>query len=237
LSAALRGNKHILTLTVLPHVNHAAYFDGAGIKDSLEHIHLMTYDFKTPDRVPNEADYSAPTQYVYNRNQEQNIEAIVKWWSEHGAPVGKLLIAIPTFARTWKLTSESGKSGTPPLKADGAGEKGQYLKTEGIMAYYEFCPNVVSLTSTTASATQLRKVPDTTNRLGTYAFRLPHDSKSKGLWISYDDPEVAAKKAQYARLKGLGGVAIVDLTLDDFKGTCDNTRNLYPILRAAKQNV
>lgn len=149
----------------------------------------------------------------------------------------KLLIGIPTFGRTWKLTSDSGKTGIPPLKADGPGEAGPYLKEKGTMAYYEICSILTSMNTPNAASTLLRKVSDITNRLGTYSFRLPSDSKSKGLWVSYEDPEVAGKKAYYARLKGLGGVAIVDLSLDDFKGTCDVARTKFPIVQSVKVNL
>lgn len=104
------------------------------------------------------------------------------------------------------------------------------------MAYYEICPTLVLASNPNTASTLLKKVPDPTNRLGTYAYRLPA-SKVKGIWISYEDPEVAGKKAYYAKLKGLGGVAIVDLSLDDFKGSCDATRTQFPILRAVKLNL
>lgn len=36
----------------------------------------------------------------------------------------------------------------------------------------------------------------------------------------------------FFRAKGLGGIAIKDLSLDDFRGLC--TGDKYPLLRAAK---
>lgn len=103
------------------------------------------------------------------------------------------------------------------------------------MAYYEICPLLVT-SSASSAATLLKKVPDPQNRLGTYAYRLPA-SKVKGIWISYEDPEVAGKKAYYARSKGLGGIAIVDLSNDDFRGSCDATHTKFPILVKAKLNL
>lgn len=46
----------------------------------------MTYDFKTPKRLPNEADFAAPTQFITGRNESYNIEAQVKWWLEQKIP-------------------------------------------------------------------------------------------------------------------------------------------------------
>lgn len=68
--------------------------------------------------------------------------------------------------------------------------------------------------------------------LGAYAFRLPNSSGDGGMWVSYEDPDTAANKAAYVKSKGLGGIAVHDLTLDDFRGLC--TGNKYPVLRAAK---
>lgn len=46
----------------------------------------MTYDYRTPKRTPNEADFAAPTQFLVGRNESHNIEATVKWWLEQKIP-------------------------------------------------------------------------------------------------------------------------------------------------------
>lgn len=68
--------------------------------------------------------------------------------------------------------------------------------------------------------------------LGVYAFRLPDENGENGIWVGYEDPDSVGNKAGYVRAKGLGGVAIVDVTLDDFRGLC--TGEKYPLVRAAK---
>ena len=57
----------------------------------------------------------------------------------------------------------------------------------------------------------------------------------EGLWISFEEPETAAQKANYVKTKGLGGIAIVDMSLDDARGVCDGSK--FPILRSAKINL
>lgn len=66
--------------------------------------------------------------------------------------------------------------------------------------------------------------------IGPYAFLLPGPN-TKGTWISYESPEYAAAKGTYAKSKGLGGVAISDVTLDDYRGSCSFEK--FPILKAA----
>lgn len=79
-----------------------------------------------------------------------------------------------------------------------------------------------------------RRVPDPTKNLGTYAFRLPKDDV-KGIWISFEEPETAKQKAQYVKQNGLGGIALMDLSLDDARGICDS--NKFPILKAVKNVI
>lgn len=81
----------------------------------------------------------------------------------------------------------------------------------------------------------LRRVGDPTHRYGSYAYRLPDNNGNYGFWVGYEDPETAQSKASYVVNKNLGGVAIHDLTHDDFRGSCTGDR--YPILRAAKHRL
>lgn len=55
------------------------------------------------------------------------------------------------------------------------------------------------------------------------------------MWVSYEDPDTAGNKAGYAKTKNLGGVAINDLTMDDFRGAC--TGEKFPILKAARAKL
>ena len=68
--------------------------------------------------------------------------------------------------------------------------------------------------------------------VGTFAFRLPDENEEGGIWVGYEDADTAGNKASHVKAKGLGGIAIVDITLDDFRGLC--TGDKYPLLRAAK---
>jgi len=78
----------------------------------------------------------------------------------------------------------------------------------------------------------LRKVTDLTQKYGNYALRPADDNGDFGVWLSFDDPDFAGIKAVYAKSKGLGGIALFDLSYDDFRGLC--TGQKYPILRSIK---
>lgn len=74
-------------------------------------------------------------------------------------------------------------------------------------------------------------MPDLSKNLGTYAFRLPNNNE-KGIWISFEEPETAKQKAMYVKQNNLGGLALMDLSLDDARGICDSSK--YPILKAVR---
>ncbi|EDW64410.1 chitinase-like protein Idgf3 [Drosophila virilis] len=239
LSSALKVNDLLLSLTILPNVNSSWYFDAPAIADKVDFINLGTFDFLTPTRNPEEADFSAPLYEAFGQNRlaHYNVHFQMEHWLLQRVPANKLNIAIATYGRAWKLTPDSGTTGEPVVAADGPAVAGPQTKTEGLLNWAEICqllPNP-SNTNGKGAAAPIRRVPDPTKRYGSYAYRLPDEDGQYGLWVSYDDPDTAASKAQYARVKNLGGVALFDLTQDDFRGQCTGDR--FPMLRAIKYRL
>ncbi|KAH8284978.1 hypothetical protein KR054_003375 [Drosophila jambulina] len=62
------------------------------------------------------------------------------------------------------------------------------------------------------------------------------DSGENGVWAGYEDPDTAAIKAEYVKREGLGGIAVVDLSFDDFRGGC-TAHDKYPILCSVKSKL
>ena len=224
-----------LSITVLPNVNASIYYDVPAIINLVDIVNIEAYDYNTPERNPKEADYTAPIYTPQNRNPLLNVDAAVTYWLQNHAPSTKLVLGVATFARTWKLDSDSEISGVPPLHADGPGEAGPYTKVEGLLSYPEVCAKLINPNHQKGMRPHLRKVTDPSKRFGTYAFRLPDDSGENGYWVSYEDPDTAGQKASYVTSKNLGGISINDLSMDDFRGLC--TGDKYPILRAAKYRL
>lgn len=156
---------------------------------------------------------------------------VYRYWLEQGTPGGKIVVGIPSYARTWKLTSDSGMSGVPPMVTEGAGPEGPHTATPGLLSYAEVCARL-----TESSVGRVRRVSDPSKKYGSYAYQ-PYnsDTGAEGIWIGYEDPDTAGNKASYAKAKGLGGVAIWDLSTDDFRGTC--TGDKFPIVKAAKYKL
>lgn len=112
---AIRPDNYLLTVTVLPNVNTTVHWDVAGISPNADYIILSAFDFQTWDRNPYEVDYPAPIYQPHDRIPESNVDFQVNLWLNNGAPANKLIVAIPTHGRTWQLTSDSTKTGLPPI--------------------------------------------------------------------------------------------------------------------------
>lgn len=226
-----------MALTVLPNVNSTWYFDIPKIQNQFEYINLFAFDFLTPERNPEEADYTAP---IYLKDEENrlphyNIEYQVGHWTQNGCPADKLNLGIATYARSWKTTTDSGLTGLPVVPAtEGAAEAGLQSKKSGLLSWPEVCAKVVLVSSGDyrGANAPLRKVADIERKYGNYAFRPADDNNEHGMWISFDDPDFAGIKTEYAKQKGMGGIALYDLSYDDFRGLCTGAK--FPILRSVK---
>ncbi|XP_011187129.1 chitinase-like protein Idgf1 [Zeugodacus cucurbitae] len=238
LRAALQRSNLSLALTVLPNVNSTWYFDVPKIKNNFEFINLLAFDFLTPNRNPDEADYTAPIYPLTEQNRlpHYNIEYQVDYWLQNQCPGEKLNLGIATYGRAWRITPDSGLTGVPVIpETDGPAPAGLQSQIPGLLSWPEICakmPNDVNADYRGENA-PLRKVIDLVQRYGNYAFRPADENGEHGMWVSYDDPDFASIKASYVRTKGLGGVALYDLSYDDFRGLCTGLK--FPILRAIKQ--
>lgn len=238
LKNAFRPEGFNVGLTVLPNVNSSLFFDVPALINNIDYVNLAAFDVQTPDRNPKQADFPAPVYEGNEREPESNINAQVTYWLTQNAPASKINVGIPTYGRAWKLTSDSGITGVPPIpETDGPGAQGSQTKIPGLLSWPEVCaklptPNNAHLKGDLAP---LRKVGDPTKRFGSYAFLIPDGDGNNGVWVGYEDPDTAGNKAVYVRSKGLGGIAIFDLTLDDFRGSCSGDK--FPILRAAKYRL
>ncbi|KAH8413230.1 hypothetical protein KR009_009062, partial [Drosophila setifemur] len=238
---SLRADGFLLSLTVLPNVNSTWYFDIPALNGLVDFVNLAAFDFLTPARNPEEADYGAPIYHPpssKDRLAHYNADFQVDYWVKQGFPSSKINLGVATYGNAWKLSSESGLEGVPVVAhTQGPAAEGSLSQKPGLLNYAEICgklsnPNNQYLKG---NDSPLRRITDPTKRFGTVAYRPVDGAITEGIWISYDDPDSASNKAAYARAKNLGGVALFDLGYDDFRGLCTNDR--YPILRAVKYRL
>lgn len=212
------------------------FFEIPRIIHHLDFVNLVTFDFQTPDRDPKIADHSSSLYELYERNPEHNINYHVNYWLNNSAHASKINIAVPAFGRSWTMTQDSGITGYPPVpETNGPAPGGPYTVTPGLLSWPEICQKLSASKDNTGEQAPLRKVGDPTQRFGIYAYRAADEKGEHGLWVSYEDPASAAIKAGYAHAKGLGGVALFDLSMDDFRGTCAGEK--FPLLRGIKYRL
>ncbi|KAH8263731.1 hypothetical protein KR044_013006, partial [Drosophila immigrans] len=237
---ALRSDGLMLSLTVLPNVNSTWYFDAPAIANRVDFINLGTFDFLTPARNPEEADYTSPLYEINSQDRlgHYNVHFQMEHWLLQRVPANKLNIGIASYGRAWKLTLDSDSVEQPVVhNTNGPARPGPQTKTEGMLNWAEICkllPNPSNTNGKGADA-PIKRVSDPSKRLGSFAYRVADSDGAHGLWVSYDDPDTAASKAQYVKAKQLGGVALFDLTQDDFRGQCTGDR--FPMLRAIKYRL
>lgn len=218
----------------------AGYFDIPALNGLVDFVNLGAFDFLTPLRNPEEADYTAPIygDVTQNRLPHYNADFQVQYWLKQSFPASKINLGVASYANAWKLTADSGLEGIPVVRhTDGAAPPELQSQKLGILSYPEVCAKLPNAGNQYLKGNEspLRRVTDTSKRFGTYAFRAIQDGVTEGIWISYDDPDAAANKAGYARSQNLGGVALFDLAYDDFRGLC--TGDKYPILRSIKYKL
>ncbi|XP_055373731.1 chitinase-like protein Idgf4 [Condylostylus longicornis] len=235
LKNAFRHEGYILSLTVLPNVNSSLFYDVPALINNIDFVNLAAFDFHTPLRYPKEADYPAPLYELNDRHPEHNVNFQVQYWLGLHCPATKINVGVPTYGRVWQMTSDSGLTGHPPV-ADTEHEAppGLQSHTSGLYSWPEVCSKLPNPSNAHLKGEDapVRKVGDPTKRFGSYAYRVADDDGKYGLWIGYEDPDTAGNKAGYVRAKGLGGLALFDLSYDDFRGSCSGDK--FPILRAAK---
>lgn len=218
-------DKKSLSITILPHVNASVYLDVKSLIPSVDFVNLFSFDKKTPTRNPTEADISSPIVENFGGVADDSIVKDVKYWIDNGAPAHKLVIGIPTFGRTWRLTKDSQRDGKPPIKTDGPGAAADGTLTPGMMSYPEICARFKD-----DAVNKLNVHIQPSKNFASYAY-LSYNEKNdtEGIWIAYEDGLTANIKSNYVRSQGLGGIAIFDISLDDFSGVCTGKR--YPILQ------
>ncbi|XP_062139205.1 chitinase-like protein Idgf4 [Drosophila sulfurigaster albostrigata] len=236
---AFRPDGYLLGVSVLPNVNSSLFYDIPALINNLDFVNLHAYDFHTPLRNPEVADFPNPIYEANERNPEFNINYQVQFWLNNHAPAAKINVGVPTFGRVWKLTKDSGLTGLPPVSdADSVGAAGLQTQTPGFYSWPEVCAKLPNQANQHLKGADgpLRKVGDPTKRFGNYAYRSADDKGENGLWVGYEDPDTAALKANFVKTRGLGGIALVDLSYDDFRGSCTGGEK-YPILRATKYGL
>ena len=185
----------------------------------MDFLIVTTYDYHLPSNEPTVADNPSPLyKQSWDKENDQNVDFAINHWIETGFPASKILMVFSLFGKTWTLSSSKT---TPPAPAFGPGPTGKYLvgDTIGFMSYNEICEVI--------KTQGWKKFRYPSQRTGPYAISPAGPNQT---WVGFDDPAMAIVKSKYLVSKGLGGAAVWDIGLDDFRNQCQGGR--YPMLKA-----
>ncbi|XP_053674557.1 acidic mammalian chitinase-like [Anopheles nili] len=187
-------------------------YDISAISSVVHYINLMEYVMQgnygvTRHHAPL---YVGPTTVDDTSYKRQlNVEASVKYWLSKGAPAAKLILGIPFFGKTFKLTNSTVDGVGAPT--NGVGTEGPYTKQAGTLAYYEICQR-----------------PWTRNQFD--PVQNAAYASGNGDWVSYDNVNSIALKCNLIAKYGLGGGMVWSIESDDFLGVCGTKFELLTAL-------
>lgn len=218
LQAAFAPRGLYVSAAVTVNANTLAYgYDIPALGQLLSWINVMSYDL-TGSWDGKTGHHGALHDHEWSADPNLNTEWGINHWIQQGAPANKLMLGIPLYGQSFSL-SDPGNTGMGSPSWGGA-EAGEYTRQAGILSYYEICTR----TNQRGWATH----QDPAYRFGPYSW-LGNN------WVGYDSPQMAERKVDFAKSKGLGGAMVWSLDLDDFRNVCGGGE--YPILRAIKARL
>lgn len=191
-------------------------YDVPAVASYLDFINLMAYDFhgKWERETGHNAPLYAPSTDSEWRKQ-LSVDNAAKLWVKLGTPKEKLVIGMPTYGRTFTLTSTA-KNG-PNSPATGGGKQGEYTKEGGFLAYYEICEML--LNGAVYVWDDEMKVP----------YLVDGDQ-----WVGFDDERSIRHKMSWIKENGYGGAMAWTVDMDDFKGNVCGGNVKYPLIGAMR---
>ncbi|XP_041639568.1 acidic mammalian chitinase-like [Cheilinus undulatus] len=182
---------------LIPTIDKA--YEVGKISDKLDFLNVMTYDYH--------GHWEAATGHnspLYRSNVDtpahmhRNINSTISYWISRGAAPQKLLLGIPTYGRTFRLSTSANGLGAP---ANGPADAGPYTRTAGFWSYYEIC-----------------EFTPTADEHWINEQEVPYATYGSA-WVGYDNLRSHAAKVEFLNENNLGGAHVWTLDMDDFVGT------------------
>ncbi|XP_051164101.1 probable chitinase 10 [Leptopilina boulardi] len=202
LSVALSGYKEV--------IDKAYQVDE--ISKLVDFISVMTYDYH--GAWESKTGHLAP---LYSKNNTSsninyNVNFTMKYLFALGASKEKLLMGVPMYGQSYRLSSTSHYELDNP--AAGPGTPGEYTRQPGMLAYHEICNRIKKKNWKTGPAP---------------------NAYFKDQWVAYDNSKSIMEKGQYILDNGFGGATAWTVDLDDFTNRC--CREPFPLLRTLNRAI
>ncbi|TFK03754.1 beta-galactosidase-1-like protein 2 [Platysternon megacephalum] len=188
-----------------------------GLDRAVDFLNLLTFDFHGSwQKVTGHVSPFLQGKEDSKSSSYYNVDYAVTYWRSKGAPAEKLIMGIPTYGRSFTLSSSKTGIGAP---ISGPGSPVPFTQEAGLLAYYEIC-------TFTPGATTERIVEQ----------EVPYSYKGNQ-WVGYDDEQSITTKVQYLKNNKLGGAMIWAVDLDDFDGLFCSQKKPYPLIGTVKAKL
>ncbi|CAI6366535.1 unnamed protein product [Macrosiphum euphorbiae] len=180
----------------------------------VDFINVMTYDYHSyqwyfPLTGPNSPLFSSRNESGYF--QDLNINSSIQYWISKGMPKEKILLGMPTYGHSFKLINEANNGFGSPTSGPGIGK-------DGFVTFSETCEFQSHQNASTVFD---------------HDTRTPY-SYHKNDWISFDNENSLAYKAEFAASLGLGGAMVFSLNTDDYSGSSLCSSSVFPLTSRIK---
>nr|XP_046913173.1 chitinase-3-like protein 2 isoform X1 [Dermatophagoides farinae] len=168
------------------------------IEKFVDFVNLMSYDFHyyRPDKP-----YTGHHAPLYPRSTDNayfstlNVAWTATYWANSGMPLRKIMIGVPTYARTYNLVVPIVQNMINlPASGPGIGK--------GKLNYTRVC--------------EFLRLPGTVKQFDFHS-QVPYAYNGFD-WVSYENELSVATKAQWVVKTGMGGIVTFALNFDDTKG-------------------
>ncbi|KAK9947384.1 hypothetical protein M0R45_003013 [Rubus argutus] len=161
------------------------------IKNNLDWVHVLGYDYYTPQR----SKFTGAHAALYNPSSNANTDYGIKAWIRSGLSASKLVLGLPFYGYAWTLVnpSKDNSIGAPAIgPAITKGGALSYKYINGYIQKYGAGSDVVYNAAYVAKYCVIGSI-----------------------WIGFDDAEIVRLKVSYAKEKGLLGYFVWQVSLDD----------------------
>uniref|UniRef100_A0A8C6T8T3 Acidic mammalian chitinase n=1 Tax=Neogobius melanostomus TaxID=47308 RepID=A0A8C6T8T3_9GOBI len=120
---------------VKPYIHNG--YEIAKVAQILDFVSVMSFDLHGAwDPFTGHNSPLFRSSFDYGDHIYFNVDFAMNYWRSQGALPEKLLVGLPTYGRTFRLTSSTHGVGAP---AGGPAPPGQYTREAGFLSYYEIC--------------------------------------------------------------------------------------------------
>ncbi|XP_070161707.1 probable chitinase 10 [Polyergus mexicanus] len=190
-------------------------YDVPALAMYLDWIAVMAYDYH--GQWDKKTGHVAPMYHHPDDDYSYfNVNYSINYWISKGASPKSIVMGMPLYGQSFTINDP--RAGTGLNSPASAGNAGEFTRAAGFLSYYEICDRVRNRGWTI--------VQDPEYRMGPYAYK-------GSQWVSFDDPEMIRRKAEFVRHMGLGGGMVWALDLDDFRGRCGN--GPHPLMHVIQQ--